>query len=87
MSSKPISKTNNNSKISGYSRFNSPKNKNRSKTKSKSKKRHKSCKIIPRIPMFKKKLREQLEEKEEIEFVLGILRIFIKSKNFRLLKI
>ena len=86
MSSKPISKTNNNSKISGYSRFNSPKNKNSSKTKSKSKKRHKSCKIIPRIPVFKKKLREQLEEKEEIEFVLGDFKDFHKIEEFQTFK-
>ena len=86
MSSKPVSKTNNNSKLSAYSRYNSPRKKNRSKTKSKTKKRHKSCKVIQRFPMFKKKLREQLEEKEEIEFVLGDFKDFHKIEEFQTFK-
>ena len=84
---KKDSKSSKESRISKFeSSFNSSKSKKKSKqnkSKSKKRKRYQSCKIIPRIPGFRKKLRQKLEEKEEIEFVLGDFNTFHKIDELK----
>ena len=91
--SKSSNKINNISKSSGISKlsepYNPPKNRYKSskhKSKSKKRKKYQSCKIINRFPNLKKKLREKLEEKEEIEFVLGDFKDFHKIEELQTFK-
>ena len=79
----------NNSKIPDYSQFTSQKRKRgagKSRSKSKKKKRYKSSKALQRFPNFRKKLAEKLEEKEEIEFVLGDFKDFHKIEELKTFK-
>ena len=79
----------NNSNIPEFSTSNFHKRKHKttkSKSKSRKKKKYKSSKIIPRIPIFQKKLAEKLEEKEEIEFVLGDFKDFHKIEELKTFK-
>ena len=86
--SKLNNKIHNNTKT-GLSRYNSPKRKyktRRNSSKSNKYKKFHSSKNIPKFPIFKKKLRQKLEEKEEIEFVLGDFKDFHKIEELQTFK-
>ena len=77
-------------KISRISKFNSSLNESKAnkkeeknKLKPNKRKRYKSCKIIPG---FRQKLIEKLEDKEEIEFVLGDFNDFHKIEEIQTFK-
>ena len=78
-------------KESGLSKFDSSfncskikKKSVKNKSKSNKRKRYQSCKITPRIiPDFRRKLIQKLEEKKEIEFVLGDFNDFHKIEELQ----
>ena len=87
MSSKISSKSKINNEISKISSPKQVGGEGKSKSKKYKKyKKYKSWKIIPRSPNFKKKLREKIEEKEEIEFVLGDFKEFHKIEELNTFK-